>query len=145
MSLLGRKEGNVLFNDALNTFYLRFYGIGHMVKDNSDSERGNLLPSHGYSFELATRVLLYALSHRQNSTYHSLCYTSHGALARCCKITFAINCSASLLYTSRTQMICQFVMFSPQFLTRWQVILIYLLWSFQNRFVVSHQIILVFL
>ena len=34
-----RKEGNVLFNDALNTFYLRLYGIGHMVKDHSDSER----------------------------------------------------------------------------------------------------------
>ena len=35
-----RKEGNVLFNDALNTFYLLFYGFGHMVKDHSDSERG---------------------------------------------------------------------------------------------------------
>ena len=33
----GRKEGNVLFNDALNTFYLRLYGVGHMVKDHSDS------------------------------------------------------------------------------------------------------------
>ena len=22
------KEGNVLFNDALNTFYLRLYGVG---------------------------------------------------------------------------------------------------------------------
>ena len=28
-----RKEENVLFNDALNTFYLRLYGVGHMVKD----------------------------------------------------------------------------------------------------------------
>ena len=43
----GRKEmlyltkggRNVLFNDALNTFYLRLYGVGHMVKDHSDSER----------------------------------------------------------------------------------------------------------
>ena len=35
----------------------------------------------GYSFRLAARVLLYALSHRQDSIYHSLCYTSHGALA----------------------------------------------------------------
>ena len=35
----GRKEGNVLFNDALNTFYLRLYGVGHMVKYHSDSER----------------------------------------------------------------------------------------------------------
>ena len=46
----GRKEGNVLFNDALNTFYLRLYGIGHMVKDHSDSERGNPLPPHGLFF-----------------------------------------------------------------------------------------------
>ena len=42
----GRKEGNVLFNDALNTFYLRLYGVRHMVKDHSDSERGNPLPPH---------------------------------------------------------------------------------------------------
>ena len=35
----------------------------------------------GHSFRLAARVLLYALSHRQNSTYHGLCYTSRGALA----------------------------------------------------------------
>ena len=34
-----RKEGNVLFNDALNTFYVRLYGVGHIVKDHSDSER----------------------------------------------------------------------------------------------------------
>ena len=26
------KEGNVLFNDALNTFYLRLYGVRHTVK-----------------------------------------------------------------------------------------------------------------
>ena len=25
----GRKEGNVLFNDALNTFHLRLYGVRH--------------------------------------------------------------------------------------------------------------------
>ena len=40
------KEGNVLFNDALNTFYLRLYGIRHMVKDHSDSEKGNPLLPH---------------------------------------------------------------------------------------------------
>ena len=39
LKLDGRKEGNVLFNDALNTFYLRLYGVRHMVKDHSDSER----------------------------------------------------------------------------------------------------------
>ena len=42
-----KMEGNVLFNDALNTFYLLLYGVGHMVKDHSDSERGNPLPPHG--------------------------------------------------------------------------------------------------
>ena len=35
-----QQEGNVLFNDALNTFYLRLYGVRYMVKDHSDSERG---------------------------------------------------------------------------------------------------------
>ena len=35
-----KKEGNVLFNDALNTFYLRLYGVRHMVEDHSDSVRG---------------------------------------------------------------------------------------------------------
>ena len=40
---IGRKEGNVLFSDALNTFYL-----GYMAsEDHSDSERGNPLLPHG--------------------------------------------------------------------------------------------------
>ena len=42
-----QKEGNILFNDALNTFYLRLYGVRHMIKDHSDSERGNPLPPYG--------------------------------------------------------------------------------------------------
>ena len=29
------KEGSVLFNNALNTLYLQFYGARHMVKDHS--------------------------------------------------------------------------------------------------------------
>ena len=48
-------------------FYLRLYGVRHMVKDHSDSERGNLLPLHR---------LLVPISNRQDSTYHVLCYTS---------------------------------------------------------------------
>ena len=35
----------------------------------------------GYSFWLTARVLLYAPSHRQDNTYHGLCYTSRGTLA----------------------------------------------------------------
>ena len=43
---LRERERNVLFNDALNTFYLRLYGVRHMVKDHSDSEKGNPLSPH---------------------------------------------------------------------------------------------------
>ena len=50
-----RKEGNVLFNDALNTFYLRLYGIRHMVTDLSDSEKGNLLPPHRLLFPIDSK------------------------------------------------------------------------------------------
>ena len=34
-----------------------------------------------HSYRLTARVLLYAPSHRQDNTYHGLCYTSRGALA----------------------------------------------------------------
>ena len=44
--IVRERERKVLFNDALNTFYLRLYGVRHMVKDHSDSEKGNLLPQH---------------------------------------------------------------------------------------------------
>ena len=80
--LLWRKEGNSLFNDALNTLYLRLYGVRHMVKDHSDNKRGNLLPPYRLLFPISSKVFLYALSHRQDNTYHSLCYTSRGALDR---------------------------------------------------------------
>ena len=39
-SVTQTKQGQVLFNDALNTFYLWLYGVRHMVKDHSDSEKG---------------------------------------------------------------------------------------------------------
>ena len=41
----------------------------------------------GYSYRLTARVLLYAPSHRQDSTYHCLCYSSRGALAGTRNIT----------------------------------------------------------
>ena len=75
----GRKEGNVLFNDALNTFYLQLYGIRHMVKDYSDSERGNHLLPHRLFFLINSKGSF--ICHRQDSTYHGLCYTSRGELA----------------------------------------------------------------
>ena len=52
----GRKEeGNVLFNDTLNTFYLPLYGVRHMVKDHSDSEIGNPLPPHRLLFPISSK------------------------------------------------------------------------------------------
>ena len=67
----GRKQMFYLTMHSTH-FILWFYGIGHMRKDYSDSERG---------IWLTARVLLYAPSHRLDSTYHGLYYTSCGALA----------------------------------------------------------------
>ena len=50
-----RKEGNVLFNDALNTFDLRLYGVRHMVKDHSDSVKENPLPPHRLLFQINSK------------------------------------------------------------------------------------------
>ena len=52
-----------------------------MVKYHAYSERGNPLPPQGLLFPIKRRDILYAPSHRQDSTYHGLCYTSRGALA----------------------------------------------------------------
>ena len=51
----GRKEGNVLFNDTLNTFYLRLYGVRHVVKDHSDSERRNPQLPHRLLFPMSSK------------------------------------------------------------------------------------------
>ena len=48
-------EGNVLFNDTLNIFYLRLYGVRQMVKDHSDRKKGNLLPPHGLLFPISSK------------------------------------------------------------------------------------------
>ena len=103
-----KRERNVLFNDALNTFYLRLYGVRHMVKREREMFYFTTHSTHfiygymasdiwlrtilivrketrcrhiGYSYRLTARVLLYAPSRRQDNTYHGLCYTSRGALA----------------------------------------------------------------
>ena len=50
MEIMNKEGKTFLFNDALNTFYLQLYGVRHMVKDHSDSEKGNLLPPYGLLF-----------------------------------------------------------------------------------------------
>ena len=44
-----RKEGIGLFNDALNTFYLRLYGIRHMANEHSDIKRKEMFYLMTYS------------------------------------------------------------------------------------------------
>ena len=75
---LWRKEGNVLFNDALNTFYLLLYARDIWLRTILIVRKETRCCHIGYSLRLTARVLLYALSHRQDSTYHGLC---RGALA----------------------------------------------------------------
>ena len=73
------RERNVLFNDALNRFYLRLYGVGHMVKDHSDSERGNPLPPHRLLFSINSMGSFICIIPQTGQP--GLCYTSRGALA----------------------------------------------------------------
>ena len=77
--LKGRNE--MLYLTTHSTHFIYGYIVRHLVKDNSDSERETRFRHMDYSFRLAARVLLYAPSHRQDSTYHGLWYTSRGALA----------------------------------------------------------------
>ena len=70
----GRKEGNVLFNDALNTFYLRLYGVRHMVKDHSDSEKGNPLPPHRLLFTINSKV--FYMHHPTNRISHTTAFVT---------------------------------------------------------------------
>ena len=50
-----QRKGNVLVNDARSTFYLRLYGVSHMVNDHSDSEIGNPLQPHGPLFPISSK------------------------------------------------------------------------------------------
>ena len=80
MHVHGSKEGNVLFNDTLNTFYLRVYGVRHMVKDHSDSEKGNPLPPHRLLFTINSKGYFICTIPQTGYTYLGICYTSRGTL-----------------------------------------------------------------
>ena len=77
--LLRKRERNVLFNDALNTFYLRLYGVRHMVKDHSDSEKGNPLPPH--------RLLL-SMNHPTDRITHTTAFVSYLLYLFLCLLNF---------------------------------------------------------
>ena len=107
LSVKRERERNVLFNDTLNIFYYGYMASNIWLRERemfyltihsthfiygymaSDIVLRTILIVRketrchyiDYSYRLTARFLLYAPSHRQDSTYHSLCYTSCGALA----------------------------------------------------------------
>ena len=69
------RKGNALFNDALNPFYLRLYVVGHMVKDHSDSERGNPLPPHRLLFSISSKGYFY-MHHPTDRITHTTAFVT---------------------------------------------------------------------
>ena len=54
-------------------FILWSYCLAHMVKDCSDSKKGNLLLSHGLLFPISSKGSFIICKHpRQDSTYHDI-------------------------------------------------------------------------
>ena len=76
-----QREREMFYLTTHSTHFIYGYMASDMVKDHSDSEKGNLLPPHRLLLSINSKVFLYAPSHRQDNTYHNLCYTSRGALA----------------------------------------------------------------
>ena len=69
------KKGNILFNNALNTFYSWLHGVRHMIKDHSDSERGNLLPPHGLFSPISSKGSLY-MHHTTDRITHTTTFVT---------------------------------------------------------------------
>ena len=54
---------------------------GYMAPDTQIAREETRCRHMGYSYRLSVWVLLYASPHRQDNTYHGVCYTRRGALA----------------------------------------------------------------
>ena len=60
-----------------STHYIYGYMASDIWQSSTQIAREETRCRHmGYCFRLAAKVLLYAPFHRQDSTYHGLCYTS---------------------------------------------------------------------
>ena len=73
----GRKEMFYLMMHSTH-FILWLYGVGHMVKDHSDSERGNPLPQHGLLWLTARVLFICTITHTKNTGL--VCYTYYLAI-----------------------------------------------------------------
>ena len=77
-----RRKGKEMF--YLTTHSTLIYGhmASYIWRRTTQIVRDETRCRHmGYSFRLTARVILYAPSHRLDSTYHDIVYTSRGALA----------------------------------------------------------------
>ena len=80
--LIGRREREMFYLTTHSTHFIYGYMASDIWLRTILIVRKETRCRHiGYSYRLAARVLLYAPSHRQDNTYHGLCYTSRGALA----------------------------------------------------------------
>ena len=64
-----------IFNDALNTFYLRLYGVRHIVKDHSDREKGNPLPPHRLLLSISSKGSFY-MHHPTDRITHTTAFVT---------------------------------------------------------------------
>ena len=62
-----------LFNDVLNTFYLWLYGVGLIIKDNSVSEKGNLLLHHELLFLISNKGF-FLMHHPTDRIAHTMAF-----------------------------------------------------------------------
>ena len=69
------QEGKILFNDTLNTFYLRLYGVDHRVKDHLAREETHFHHNMGYSFQLtAIQQAIFYMYLSTESTAHTIAF-----------------------------------------------------------------------
>ena len=64
-----------VLHDALSTFYLRLYGVRLMVKDDSNSEKGNPLPPHVLIFPIIIKGSFILYMHHDHPT-HRMTHTT---------------------------------------------------------------------
>ena len=80
---MGEREREMFYLTTHSTHFIYGYMVSDIWLRTILIVRKETRCRHiGYSYRLTARVLLYAPSHRQDNTYHGLCYTSRGALAR---------------------------------------------------------------
>ena len=104
------EEGNVLYNDTLNTFYIRLYGVKHMVKDHSGSERRNPLPPHTRIANIHVIVLsfiIYVTGLGWVNTYVSHLYIQHHLYIMA--ITIICKCSNNRTFL-KSYYVCKIIL-----------------------------------